>query len=170
MVESSLYKRLCDQIEDHHDVSIYEVAEENLNDRQKIFYGSLGTFIEHLPQAQAVWGRYSIYIRSDLPESEDEDKVIAALAHEFGHFICCSWIYPKLPVVGRYITRKLFERHPYTYFSSWDYMTRLITVVEELGAWIIGWGLLKKFKALSLQHVKYGLQCWSHYWHYLKLW
>lgn len=175
MVESKLYKQICDHIEEQEKnyALIWELEEEDLEifpEEHRPYYRSLGTMAEFpKPEDWEEFGKFRIYIKTDHVKADNEVCVVSTLCHEYGHYVCRVYLYPKLGPVGRYLFAQLATRLDMKE-RSWSYMTKLITVVEELVAWVIGWGLLKKFHALTLQHVTYGLKCWKSYWRRLKFW
>ena len=161
-----LYQHFHRLIDERHPDLINELSSKELGPKERPH--SLGIFIEVPEQYLDEWDPYYIFILTDHPHARDEDKAVAVLLHEYGHFVFRTIIYPRLFGLGKCIRGKLSSRPAGSTPMDWDYLTRLINVGEELGAWIISWTMLFQHGLLNKRHLQYGWKCWKGYWWRLK--
>ncbi len=160
------YNTLADQIDSIHPELLQEIDTDDLP-RGKEKYYNLGNFVETSPEDQNKgWNKYYIWIRVDDQEYSDPDILATTLAHEYGHFLCRTVLYPMLFWLGQYMLCKMSTRQLYA--TSKNMMTNLVIVVEELLAWLLGWGILFQLGALKWRHLQFGFDCWRGYWGRLK--
>lgn len=156
------YNVLADHIDSIHPELLQEIEIDDLP-KGKAEYFDLGSFVETFPKDQAKgWNKYYIWIRVDHEEYSDPEILSATLAHEYGHFLCRTILYPMLFWLGQYMLHKVSNRPLYT--TTNDVMTNLVMVVDELLAWALGWGILFQLSALKWYHIKHGFDCWKTYW------
>jgi hypothetical protein len=165
VIQFSVYHELVREINEKHPQLVREITTEELSPKARPRF-SLGNF-QHLSEENLTeeWSSpYYIWIRTDHSDAVNEIKVVSSLLHEYGHFILRSKIYPRLFGLGRYITHKLTHRGYLSFPWNWDFITRWFNVGEELGAWLISWGILWRRHLLKIAHLKYGWRCWKTYW------
>lgn len=160
------YNALADRIDTLHPELLQEVDADDLPKGKGEFF-TLGTFVETMPKDQAKgWNQYYIWIRVDHEEYSDAEILAACLAHEFGHFLCRTILYPMLWWLGQFMLHTMSSRKPYSH--SEGFRTNLVIVVEELLAWLLGWGILFQLGTLKWRHFQIGINCWKCYWGRLK--
>ena len=139
-----------------------EITSDDLTEEQ-IPKFTLGNFTEFKPQHQAEWGKYKIMMKIDHPKSGDEIELVSALVHEYGHYLCRTQLYPQLSLLGTFLHKKLDSRPAGTRSPDWDYTTRLVTVIEEFLAWVLGLAVLRKFGGFTKEHLRVAKRCFKTY-------
>jgi hypothetical protein len=163
------YEALATRIDSIHPNLIAEIYKYDLpKGKEKHF--TLGNFgeIKEEDNPNQEYNQYCIYMLMDHTDAEDDIKLTGALAHEYGHFLCRTQLYPNLPGLGHIIMGVLQSRQPFK--KPKTFIANLIVLLEELMAWLVGWGILLKLNVLKKGHLQYGWRCWKTYWSRMRPW
>lgn len=157
-----MYDVLAERIEQIHPDLLQEIEADDLPEGQAKYY-TLGSFVEvkEADRPNGEWSQYYIWMRMDHKDAQNQTKLSGSLAHEYGHFLCRTMMYPRLGRIGQYILRKLSSR-PLLKVPS-DFITNLIILIEELMAWVLAWGIMFELGGLKKSHLQYGFYCWKSY-------
>lgn len=170
MLESKSYQVIFNDIEKQHPGLVSELTLDKVVEEQRQYF-TLGTFCQFAPEDRYKWGEFRIFIRSDHENSNDDEKISACLAHEYGHYTMRTQVYPNLGQFGKRCMEMMEVRYTLGRdLTKWAYSLRLLTVCEEYAAWFIGFALLKKHNLLNFSRIKYGFKCASTYLHRLRFW
>lgn len=162
MVESPLYQKIYRVFEEKHPDLVMEITSDDLESEEAARF-TLGNFIEIKPQHREEWGQYKIMMKIDHPKADNETELVSALVHEYGHFLCRSELYPRLGLLGSFLQKKLDARPLGTRSPEWDYTTRVVTVIEEFLAWVLGLAVLRKFGGFTEEHLRVAKRCFKTY-------
>jgi hypothetical protein len=162
-----MYQTLANRIDQLHPELILELNRNDLPRGKEKLY-TLGNFAEIVEEDRQGCNQYYIYMYLDHVDAQDDVKLSGALAHEYGHFLCRTVLYPNLFIFGTLISQALKSREPGK--ISDKFSVNLIVLMEELTAWLVGWGTLLKLKSLKKEHLRYGWRCWKTYWKQMRRW